>query len=76
MSCKLLAISLLFFLGCARSEPQIITRTVYEPVPYPVPCKVDKPARPARDGDVLIDTLNILEYTERLETLLWACTGG
>ena len=76
MSCKLLAISLLLFLGCARPEGAIITRTVYEPVPYPVPCKVDKPARPARDGDVLIDTLNILEYTERLEKLLWACTGG
>ena len=57
------------------SKPEIITRTVYEYVPYPSPCKVPAVKRPARSGDVLIDTLSILEYTETLERLINACKG-
>ena len=73
----ILALSLFsFFLiplalaGCASSELQ--THTIY----IPVKCDVIMPSRPMQTFDAVIDIINILKYSEEIETKLKFCTQG
>lgn len=58
-------------LNCA---PRIVTKVEYRDVLVPVRCNVTTPPRPKYEGDPVMGTISILEYVEKLETLLKVCT--
>jgi len=60
-------------LNCA---PRVVTKIEYRDVKVPVRCNVSIPPRPAYRGDPTMGVVDMLEYTERLETLLKVCAKG
>lgn len=65
-------LGLYIFSGCAGPGQ---TEYIYKDVYVPVRCQIIKPVRPVYQPDPVTATVEILEYTETLETLLNICTG-
>ena len=61
------------FLSCA---PKVVTKTEYRDVYVPVKCNAPIPPRPMYDGDPVMGVVDLLEYTEKLELIIKACTGS
>jgi len=53
-----------------------MTKVEYRDVKVPVRCEVHIPPRPAYNDDTVMGIVDILEYTEMLETLLRVCVEG
>jgi len=53
-----------------------VTKIEYRDVLVPVRCNVTIPPRPTYNGNPVMGVVDILEYTEKLEALLKACTEG
>jgi len=53
-----------------------VTKTEYRDVLVPVKCNAPMPPRPAYDGDPVMGVVDLLEYTEKLELIIKACTGS
>jgi hypothetical protein len=51
-----------------------VTRIEYRELKVPVRCNVTMPPRPAYNPDPVLGVVDILEYAEKLEALLKACT--
>ena len=56
--------------------PRTVTKTEYVEVKVPVRCSVTIPPRPPYNPNPVMGVIDVLEYTEKLETLLKICTGG
>jgi hypothetical protein len=54
--------------------PRTVIKTEYVEVKVPVRCNVTIPPRPTYNSDPVMGVIDVLEYTEKLETLLKACT--
>lgn len=57
------------FTGCSSVTPTIVTKEVF----VPVKCEIRVPNRPTKVGSTSKNVSNILEYTEKLETIVQAC---
>lgn len=60
----------LLLLGCA---PKVEYVTQYKEVKVPVKCEFQKPVRPKRTGDLILDVASNLQYIEQLEATLRKC---
>lgn len=56
--------------SCAKKVEYI---TQYQEVKVPIKCEFEIPDRPLDSGDIVINTSNLLSYTERLEVVLRKC---
>ena len=59
-------------MGCA---PKVTTKIEYRDVYVPVKCNAPVPEKPAYNPDPVMGVLDILEYVEKLELIIKACTG-
>ena len=57
------------FTGCSSVSPTIVTKEVL----VPVKCEMSVPVRPTKVASTSKNVSNILEYTEKLETIIEAC---
>lgn len=55
--------------GCSGVTPTIVTKEVL----VPVKCEMSVPVRPTKVKSTSKNVSNILEYTEKLETIIEAC---
>lgn len=60
--------------GCTN-QPEVVYRTVYKDVLVPVKCDITLPIRPIQTDSPVLNTLNIIEYTQTMEIALKACRG-
>lgn len=67
-------IALIYFEGCTHQK-QIVTetKTVYQDIYVPVKCKYKIILRPKKEDDIVINTINLIEYIEKLENILNVC---
>ena len=57
------------FTGCSSVAPTIVTKEVL----VPVKCEMSVPNRPTKVASTSKNVSNILEYTEKLETIVEVC---
>ena len=57
-----------FVTGCYKND-------ICLPTYIPTKCEIELPKRPIKNGNEIIDTKNMLIYTELLEFNLRFCTG-
>ena len=57
------------FTGCSSVAPTIVTKEVL----VPVKCEMSVPNRPTKVASTSKNVSNILEYTEKLETIIEVC---
>ena len=55
--------------GCSSVTPTVVTKEVL----VPVKCEMSVPNRPTKVASTSKNVSNILEYTEKLETIVEAC---
>lgn len=60
----------LLFWGCGAKT---VTVTEYQRVEVPVKCKIEIPAKPTADGDIIELNYKILKYAKELEAVLKLC---
>ena len=65
----LILIIIINFTGCSSVSPTIITKEGL----VPVKCEINIPIRPTKVASTSKNVSNILEYTEKLETIIEAC---
>lgn len=65
----LILIIIISFTGCSSVSPTIITKEVL----VPVKCELSVPVRPTKVASTSKNVSNILEYTEKLETIVEVC---
>lgn len=65
----LILIIIINFTGCSSVSPTIVTKEVL----VPVKCEISVPVRPTKVASTSKNVSNILEYTEKLETIIEAC---
>ncbi len=66
-----LALLTLFLWGCSGTAV-----TKYYPVSVPVACSVEIPEKPVYSKDLVVTNMNILSYTEKLQSALHVCVKG
>ena len=60
------------FTACA---PKTVTKIEYRDVFVPVKCNAPIPQRPEYNADPVMGVVDLLEYVEKLELVIKACTG-
>lgn len=65
----LILIIIISLSGCSSVTPTIVTKEVL----VPVKCEMSVPERPTKVESTSKNVSNILEYTEKLETIVEAC---
>ena len=65
----ILILIIINFTGCSSVTPTIVTKEVL----VPVKCEMSVPNRPTKVSSTSKNVSNILEYTEKLETIVEAC---
>ncbi|MBE3030100.1 hypothetical protein CCAL9344_07900 [Campylobacter sp. RM9344] len=64
----------LFFIGCAKTEPVIITKTEFKEVLVPIRCG-EMPTKPNNDGSKQAAKA-LMIYLKTCEEMLAGCVGG
>lgn len=73
ISVKVINLILIFIAGYILFGCSAKTEIVYKPVHIPVKCEVEIPSRPKSTQDVVIDNINLIKYTEKVENTLLFC---
>lgn len=67
---------LLTLMGCAKKEPTIITKTIYQEILTPVACIDKMPTKPKFNKDDLASAKELMGYFLTCEKLLEGCVNG
>ena len=67
---------LLALAGCAKKEPTIITKTIYQEILTPVACIEKMPTKPKFNKDDLASAKELMSYFKTCEELLKGCVNG
>ena len=63
----------LMLTGCAKKEPTIITKTIYQEILTPVACIDKMPTKPKFNKDDLASAKELMQYYKTCEELLKGC---